>query len=139
MTQIRVGNGTLSNSPYGYQNDLDIRWRSGGGGGGGAAPRVISATDVYERPATTRDLFVKAEEQSGKKFDQASTLLKQIVKTDKADFQAWTALGSIYFARKVFRRRAGLSACDRGQAGFRASAFQSRTVAFVSEAIRRGG
>lgn len=103
VTQIRVGNGTLSNSPYGYQNDLDIRWRSGGGGGGGAAPRVISATDVYERPATTRDLFVKAEESVGKKkFDQASTLLKQIVETDKADFQAWTALGSIYFAQEKF-------------------------------------
>src|SRR5262245_43549208 len=51
LTQIRVGGMTLSNSPYGYQNDLEIRWRPAGGQ---PAPGVISAADVYERPASTR-------------------------------------------------------------------------------------
>lgn len=99
LTQIRVGGGTLSNSPYGYQNDLDFRWRSAGVG----TPGVISAADMYDRQASTKGLFVKAEESVEKKrYDQAAALLKQIVETDKADFQAWTALGSIYFAQEKF-------------------------------------
>ncbi|HET8781683.1 MAG TPA: tetratricopeptide repeat protein [Pyrinomonadaceae bacterium] len=99
LTQIRIGM-TLSNSPYGYQNDLEIRWRPGGAP---VATGVISAADVYERPASTKATFVKAEEAVGKKkFDQAATLLKQVVETDNNDFQAWTALGTVYFAQEKF-------------------------------------
>lgn len=99
LTQLRVGGMTLSNSPYGYQNDLEFRLKTASVG----SPGVISAADVYDRPASTRALFVKAEEAVGKKkLDEASTLLKQIVETDKGDFQAWTALGSIYFAEEKF-------------------------------------
>jgi tetratricopeptide (TPR) repeat protein len=101
LSQIRIGGMTLSNSPYGYQNDMEFRLRAGASqptGGG-----VISAADVYERPASTKALFVKAEEAvAKKKLDQATTLLKQVVETDNADFQAWTALGSIYFAQEKF-------------------------------------
>jgi tetratricopeptide (TPR) repeat protein len=101
LTQIRIGGMTLSNSPYGYQNDLDIRWRSGAPAAG--AGGVISAADVYDRPASTKSIFVKAEEAvAKKKFDQAATLLKQVVETDGADFQAWTALGTVYFAQEKF-------------------------------------
>ena len=89
----------LSNSPYGHQYDLEFRWRAK------VAPvqpaGVISATDVYERPSSTRALFQKAEEAVGKKkFDNAAGLLKQIVETDNKDFQAWTALGTVYFAQE---------------------------------------
>jgi tetratricopeptide (TPR) repeat protein len=101
-SQIRIGSGTLSNSPYGYQNDLEFRLRSTGSqlSGGG----VISAADVYDRPESTRALFIKAEEAvAKKKFDQAATLLKQVVETDNADFQAWTALGTVYFAQEKFK------------------------------------
>ncbi|HET9528184.1 MAG TPA: tetratricopeptide repeat protein [Pyrinomonadaceae bacterium] len=101
LTQIRIGGRTLSNSPYGYQNDLDFRWRPGA-----AAPAtggVISAADVYDRPASTKPIFVKAEEAVvKKKYDQAATLLKQVVETDNADFQAWSALGTVYFAQEKF-------------------------------------
>jgi tetratricopeptide (TPR) repeat protein len=101
LGQIRIGGMMLSNSPYGYQNDLEIRWRPGA-----AAPAtggVISAADVYDRPASTRPLFVKAEEAvAKKKYDQAATLLKQVVETDNADFQAWSALGTVYFAQEKF-------------------------------------
>ncbi len=102
LSQIRIGSGTLSNSPYGYQNDLEFRLRGVGSqpAGGG----VITAADVYDRPESTRALFVKAEEAvAKKKFDQAATLLKQIVETDQADFQAWTALGTVYFAQEKFK------------------------------------
>jgi|KBSSwiStaDraftv2_1062776.scaffolds.fasta_scaffold24558_2 tetratricopeptide (TPR) repeat protein len=100
LSQIRIGGMTLSNSPYGYQNDLEIRWRPAA-----AQPvaGVISAADVYERPAATKSLFAKAEEAvAKKKYDQAATLLKQVVAADKADFQAWTALGTVYFAEEKF-------------------------------------
>lgn len=99
LTQIRIGGMTLSSSPYGYQNDLEFRLRAGAAqpAGGG----VISAADVYERPESTRATFIKAEEAvAKKKFDQAATLLKQVVETDNADFQAWTALGTVYFAQE---------------------------------------
>jgi tetratricopeptide (TPR) repeat protein len=101
LTQIRIGGMTLSNSPYGYQNDVEIRWRPGT-----AAPAsggVISAADVYDRPASTKPIFAKAEEAvAKKKYDQATTLLKQVVETDNADFQAWTALGTVYLAQEKF-------------------------------------
>jgi len=101
LGQIRIGGMTLSNSPYGYQNDLEFRWRpvSAQPAGGG----VISAADVYDRPASTKSIFQKAEEAVvKKKYDQAATLLKQVVETDNADFQAWTALGTVYFAQEKF-------------------------------------
>lgn len=101
LTQLRIGGRTLPPSPYGYQHDLEFRWKPGT-----AAPvraGVISAADVYPRPESTNHLFVKAEQAvAKKKYDQATTLLNQIVETDKADFQAWTALGSIYFAQEKF-------------------------------------
>ena len=89
----------MSNSPYGNQYDLEFRWKPN------AAPAqpggVVSVADIYERPASTRALFHKAEEAVGKKkFDDAIDLLKQVVATDDKDFQAWTALGSIYFAQE---------------------------------------
>jgi tetratricopeptide (TPR) repeat protein len=91
----------LSNSPYGHQYDLDFRWKPGSEPA--AAGGVISAADVYERPASTRSLFQKAEEAvSKKKFDNAAGQLKQIVETDPKDFQAWTALGTIYFSQEKF-------------------------------------
>jgi tetratricopeptide (TPR) repeat protein len=101
LTQIRIGGMTLSNSPYGYQNDVEIRWRPGT-----TAPNtagVISAADVYERSAANKPIFLKAEEAvSKKKLDEAVTLLKQVVEADNADFQAWTALGTVYFAQQKF-------------------------------------
>jgi tetratricopeptide (TPR) repeat protein len=100
LQQIRIGGANLSNSPYGFQNDLEFRWRSAAAP---AATGVISAADVYERPALTRSLFIKAEEAvAKKKYDDATTLLKQIVETDKNDFQAWNALGTVYFAQEKF-------------------------------------
>ena len=97
MGPIFMRERDLSNSPYGFQYDLDFKWKAGSSPSGG----VISAADVYERPVTTRSLFQKAEELVGKKkYDQAVDLLKQIVETDKNDFQAWTALGTIYYAEQ---------------------------------------
>ena len=99
MSQIYMRERDLSNSPYGFQYDLDFKWKSPAQPVGG----VISAADVYNRPAATKSIFQKAEESvAKKKLDQAVDLLKQVVATDKNDFQAWTALGSIYFSEQKF-------------------------------------
>ena len=89
----------LSNSPYGFQYDLDFKWKPGTQPVSAAG--VISAADVYDRPSATKSIFQKAEDAvAKKKFDQGIDLLKQVVETDKNDFQAWTALGSVYFAEQ---------------------------------------
>jgi len=104
MSPIYMRDRDLSNSPYGFQYDLEFKWRPAAQ----PAPAVISAADVYERPATTRALFQKAEEAvAKKKFDQAIDLLKQVVATDQNDFQACTALGSIYFSEQKLDDAAG--------------------------------
>jgi len=99
MSPIYMRDRDLSNSPYGFQYDLDLKWKA-------AAPPaagVISVADVYERPAATRSIFHRAEEAvAKKKFDQAIDLLKQVLATDNKDFQAWTALGTVYFAQQKF-------------------------------------
>jgi len=97
LQQITVGG--LSNSPYGFQYDLEFKWKAPAAN----KAAVISAADVYERPQPAQQIFTKAEEAVGKKkFDQAVTLLKQIVDGDANDFQAWTALGSVYVALEKF-------------------------------------
>ena len=97
LQQVTVGG--LSNSPYGYQYDLDFKLKGPAASKGG----VISAADVYPRPAAAEQSFHKAEEAVGKKkYDQAVMLLKQIVEQDGQDFQAWTALGSVYTAQEKF-------------------------------------
>lgn len=96
LQQIQIGG--LSNSPYGFQYDLEFRWRPIASQ---PVAGVISAADAYDRPAATKSLFKRAEEAvAKKKYDQATALLKQIVETDKADFQAWTALGTVYFTQE---------------------------------------
>ena len=97
MSPIFMRARDLSNSPYGFQYDLDFKWKASSPPPGG----VISAADLYDRPAVTRATFQKAEDAvAKKKFDQAIDLLKQVVDADKNDFQAWTALGSVYFAEQ---------------------------------------
>lgn len=96
--RVKVVISVLPNSPYGDQHDLDFAWKPGP-----TTVGTISAADLYDRPASTRSIFVKAEEAVAKrKYDQAVTLLKQIVETDNADFQAWTALGTLYFTQEKF-------------------------------------
>ena len=98
LQQITVGG--LSNSPYGYQYDLDFRYRPGSSR---STPAVVSAKDVYERPAATKTLFHEAETAvEKKKYDNAIGLLNKIVEMDNNDFQAWAALGTVYAAEKKF-------------------------------------
>jgi tetratricopeptide (TPR) repeat protein len=118
LQQITVGG--LSNSPYGYQYDLDFHLKGPATTRGG----VISAADVYERSAANRLVFTQAEDAVGKKkYDDGIKLLKQIVENDPMDFQAWTALGSIYVVQEKFddAETAYLKAIELKPASTRAS------------------
>jgi tetratricopeptide (TPR) repeat protein len=65
---------------------------------------VISAADIYSRTTANDRLFRRAIEASEKKhYEQAVSLLRQIVATDPADFPAWQELGTAYFIQKNFR------------------------------------
>ena len=97
LQQVTVGG--LSNSPYGYQYDLDLRMKSP------SLPKsgVISAADVYNRSPAAEQIFHKAEDAvEKKKYDQAALFLKGVIEKDGMDFQAWTALGSVYLAQQKF-------------------------------------
>lgn len=90
--------GGLSNSPYGFQQDLDFELKSPGTK---TITGIVSADEVYVRNHANESLFQKAQSAAEKKkYDQASTLLRQIVDNDKADFQAWTILGTVYLLQE---------------------------------------
>lgn len=64
---------------------------------------VVSAADRYDRNSKTSSLFSKAQDATrNKKYDDAVTLLRQIVETDPADFPAWLELGTAHFAQKNY-------------------------------------
>jgi tetratricopeptide (TPR) repeat protein len=86
--------GGLSNSPYGFQFDLDLEWKPLASNN---TAGIVSAEDVYKRSDANQSLFDKAEREAAKKkYDQAAAQLQEILKNDKSDFQAWNILGTIY-------------------------------------------
>jgi tetratricopeptide (TPR) repeat protein len=83
-----------------FRQDLEFEWREKSAGG---RAEVISAADLYNRSTVNDNLFRKAIEASEKKrFDQAISLLRQIVATDPMDFPAWSELGTTCFIQKNF-------------------------------------
>jgi tetratricopeptide (TPR) repeat protein len=92
--RIRVALRGLSNSPYGFQQDLEFALKPKGEG---SKPGVISTADVYNRSSANKALFQKAQGAADKKkYDEALGFLKQILENDKLDFQSWTLLGTLY-------------------------------------------
>jgi tetratricopeptide (TPR) repeat protein len=64
---------------------------------------VISVADRYDRPAKTATIFSKAADAvKNKQYDQAISLLRQVVEIDAADFPAWSELGTVYFIQKNY-------------------------------------
>ena len=64
---------------------------------------VVSAADNYDHTAANARLFRRAGEASAnKRYDQAISLLRQIVESDPADFPAWQEWGTVYFIQKNF-------------------------------------
>ena len=89
------------NSPFktDFRQDIEFQWREGFTSRAG----VISVADNYTRSAANATLFKKANKASAKKrYDDAILILREIVVTDSADFQAWHELGTMYFIQKNF-------------------------------------
>jgi tetratricopeptide (TPR) repeat protein len=80
-------------APYGLQQDIVVDLQPAGGLTKGS---TLSAADVHDRSAANKRLFKKAEDAvTEKDYDQAISLLTQIVAGDKADYQAQTILGTL--------------------------------------------
>jgi tetratricopeptide (TPR) repeat protein len=81
------------------RQDLEFQWRDLAN----AKAAVVSAAGVYDRPAKTAPIFNKAIDAiKNKRYDQAISLLREVVETDAADFPAWAELGTIYFIQKNY-------------------------------------
>ena len=83
-----------------FRQDIELELRESS-----RIPRsgVVSAADIYSRSAANATLFSKAHKASEKKnYDQAISLLRQIVDSAPADFPAWQELGTMYFIEKNF-------------------------------------
>lgn len=81
-----------------FRQDLEFQWREKPESG---RAEVVSAADSYNHSATNATLFRRAGEASEKKrYDQAISLLRQIVESDPNDFPAWQELGTTYFIQK---------------------------------------
>jgi len=81
-----------------FREDIELQWKNT------SAPTkasVISVADYYERSPANKTLFRQAKEAADKKhYDQAITLLRQIVDNDDRDFRAWEELGTYFFIQK---------------------------------------
>lgn len=79
------------------KQDLEFQWRDLHAARAG----VVSAS--YNRPSKTASLYNKAAEAlENKRYDQAISLLREVVTNDPADFPAWSELGTAYFIRKDY-------------------------------------
>lgn len=78
-----------------FQQDLEFAWK--GDSATPNKPGTVSAADAYQRSATNKSLFEKAQQEiDKKKYEEGITLFRQIVDQDKQDFQAWTELGTAF-------------------------------------------
>jgi tetratricopeptide (TPR) repeat protein len=92
----RVRVDMLSPMVITYQKDIELAWRPGADEKR-ARPGVVSAADLYKRPAATEKLFSRAEQAFDKKdYLQAVSLFQQILSLDSGDYQSWTELGTVY-------------------------------------------
>lgn len=80
-------------APYGLQHDIVFDLQPSGNS---TKSPTISATAVHNRTAENKRLFKKAEDAVAENHhDQAISFLRQMVASDKADYQAQTILGTL--------------------------------------------
>ena len=105
---VEVENSEVARFPVDFSSpfkreirqDIEFQWREPSSN---ATAAVVSAADKYNRPTKNSAAFQSATEAIDKKnYDQALSLLRQIVETDPNDFQAWERLGTVYFIQKNF-------------------------------------
>jgi tetratricopeptide (TPR) repeat protein len=101
-SEISTSRITLSSAiSTDYRNDVFLEWRPGPSGKKEEKSGVVSSANRYERSASGESGFLKAEEAIKRKdYGEAITLLRQVVREDPKDFEAWTELGTVYFLQK---------------------------------------
>ena len=89
-------------SPYksDMQHDIELQARVVSNA---AKAATVAAADKYDRNSKNTSLFNKAQDAAkNKKYDEATTLFRQVVDADAADFPAWYQLGTVYFIQKNY-------------------------------------
>ena len=82
------------------RHDIELEFRPLGVAGPNR-PSTISAEDVYRRPGANQKLFDLGQKATNeKKYDQAITVLRQLLDNDPKDFQAWSELGTAYLLKE---------------------------------------
>jgi tetratricopeptide (TPR) repeat protein len=102
VARLRVSVGAAPALGADTQRDVELEFKSSGPRGG-APPRgqTVSAEDFYRRTDANESAFKRAQNAVDRKaYDQAVTLLREIVAADDKDFQAWTELGTTYLLLK---------------------------------------
>lgn len=84
-----------------FRQDILMEWRPNSAGAKRNEPGVVSVADGYERKPANRTLFNRAAEAAQKKdYEEAVSLLRQILSGDGNDFEAWTELGTALLSQK---------------------------------------
>ncbi len=84
-----------------FRQDIALQWHPNQDNSKRQKINVVSAADVYIRPAANANLFEKASQaMEAKHYGQAIDLLRQIVETDPNDFPSWTELGTAHLLEK---------------------------------------
>jgi Flp pilus assembly protein TadD len=83
------------------RQDIELEWRENLIGKGNKSG--VAATDFYERTATNKKRFAKAEKAIDEKnYAQAVLFLRQILSEDEKDYQSWSELGTVYLMQTNF-------------------------------------
>jgi len=79
------------------RQDIQLEWRETFRTGAARSEHAVSADSVYKREGVNATRFEKAQEATRKNdYDQAISLLLQVVGSDPKDFIAWTELGTLH-------------------------------------------
>jgi tetratricopeptide (TPR) repeat protein len=84
-----------------FRQDITLEWRSIDERS--AKPASVSVEDYYKRSSINQKRFESARVAiNNKKYDEAESLLKQLLSEDANDFQARTELGTVYLFQQDF-------------------------------------
>lgn len=99
IARVHITLGGIAGSDF--RHDLEFEWKAGATSKSKVS--TVSAADMYPRPSTTEGLFRRAQAAvDAKRYDEAVSLLLQVVERDKSDFQAWSELGTAYLLKQNY-------------------------------------
>jgi tetratricopeptide (TPR) repeat protein len=85
-----------------FRQDIEFQLRDTFASGN---PGVLSAADYHDRTNLNKTLFRRANGAiDRRRYEEAVSLLRQIVESDPSDSPAWLELGTVYFIQKDFER-----------------------------------